>query len=164
LSRRVAPGEGPQFAAWVNASNPQGKKPAALRAFPTQATKGRLRLVRTGAVIAYHVAADEAAEFTLLHQFPLGDDDLQAISLVGTAGGFPTLFDVRLTDLHVRAGSLAQTPPLRLDKALGRSRAMVFTAFLIIALMFAGAWLYLRRNRRADTSAPMVTPAERDEP
>jgi hypothetical protein len=165
FSRRMAPGEGPQFAAWLNVNNPQVKKPGAFRAFPTKATKGRLRLVRTGAVVAYHVAEDDAADFTYLHQFPFGDEDLQAISLVGSTGGPQHVFDVRLTDLCIRAVSVASAPAPSVQPApgAGRSRAMAFTACLLIAVVLAGIWLYVRRNSSAETASPRNTPAERDE-
>jgi hypothetical protein len=170
ISRRVTVDEGAQFTTWLNLPNPEAKKPKIfLRAFATESKKGRLRMVRTGAVVTYSIAKDGDAEFTRLHQFPAIDEDLQAVSLVGQTGGPQAAFDVRLTDLRVRvAADVDVEPPLIVipEKAKQNLLMVGILAFLALALILVAiaAWLYVRRKSLDRPAPPVVTGTKQEAP
>jgi hypothetical protein len=110
LSRRVSR-QGRQFFTFLSLEDYPAVKDQALgQLFPATATTGRLRLARTGEMIAYH-AAEGDGEFKLLDSYRMGREDLQDVRLVAQTGGPRAAIDVRFTDFHVRADSLNVSVP-----------------------------------------------------
>lgn len=74
--------------------------------FPVKEKTGRLRLVRTGAEIAYYLAEGAGDDFTLLTTHAFTADDLKDVRLYGHTSNLKAALDVRFKDLHIRAASL----------------------------------------------------------
>jgi hypothetical protein len=74
--------------------------------FPVKEKSGRLRLVRTGADIAYYLAEGENDDFTLLTTHSFSADDLKDVRLYGHTSNPKAALDVRFKDLDIRAASL----------------------------------------------------------
>src|SRR5262249_37762453 len=121
-----------------------GKNHQRFKQFPTQIKKGRLRLVRAGSVLSYSVAEDGSDQFTLLQEFPFSTDPIQEIRLTATPNENQEPYDVRVTDLRVRAGALQLSHSGRIESKSWLILAL--TLLLAVALSFAG-WFALRKRR-----------------
>lgn len=110
LNRRVVPGDGAQYFSWLTLG-PADTGKRHLRARPTQAKSGRLRLARDGNDLSY-LAAEGDSAFKLLDKFPLGPEDVKEVRIVGSTGGEKAALDVRVRDLRVRAAALLKPPEL----------------------------------------------------
>lgn len=151
LSRADWPG--PMFTIWVHLSDEGAAKPKVdnMKTFPTTLTKGRLRMVRTGSLLAHYVADAEGGEFTLLDEHPFGAEELERVRIGGYTGGVAAALDFRITDLRIRAQSLptfpAAAPPPR------KGRLAVALAAALAATFAAGVWLFARKYRRRPSQA-----------
>jgi serine/threonine-protein kinase len=145
LSRQMGPKIGPHFGTWVTLwDETAGKNHQRFKQFPTQIKKGRLRLVRAGSVLSYSVAEDGSDQFTLLQEFPFSTDPIQEIRLTATPNENQEPYDVRVTDLRVRAGALQLSHSGRIESKSWLILAL--TLLLAVALSFAG-WFALRKRR-----------------
>jgi DNA-directed RNA polymerase subunit RPC12/RpoP len=141
-----------------------------LRTFPsTGAATGRLRLVRTGSVLAHSAAEGTANEFLFLRQHPFGADDVKAVRVGGYTGGPNAALEVRVTDLRVRADSMpgmpevpgvpeppgvpGAQPPTPKPGGKGWLGAALVLG-LVLALGALGLWLLARRGRPGQMPAP----------
>ncbi len=155
ISRRIG-AEGSQFTAWRVLRDENAAEPEDVRwhAIDTTAKVGRLRLKRTGSVLAYAVAEGPDGEFTLLRQFPFGAENLKALRLVGGTGGPRVALEVRFTDFHVRAEALpnldalqaAASQPSAEDRKRSRP-ALVVLAIIVGVVTGVAAWVYARQRR-----------------
>jgi hypothetical protein len=104
LNRRIAP-KGPQYFTALNLGpGDTGKRQS--RVTPTKVKAGRLRLVRTGADLAYLAAEGNDETFKLLDTFALGTEDVKDVRVIGSLGNDKASLDVRFIDLHIRADAL----------------------------------------------------------
>jgi hypothetical protein len=87
-----------------------GKPDKRAHLFPVKQKTGRLRLVRTGANIAYYLSEGAEKDFTLLTTQPFGADDLKDVQIFGQTSSTKAAFDVRITGLHIAAASLVRKP------------------------------------------------------
>jgi DNA-directed RNA polymerase subunit RPC12/RpoP len=136
--------------------------------FPAQANKGRLRLVRTGASLAYFAADGDDAELTFLREYPFGEEDVSHVRLVGTTGGPPAALDVRFTDLSIRTGKAAPRPAVAAQNSAapprkGRFAVPVFVgvAILLGVIMALAVW---RHRRQAVAEEASAHAAQSEEP
>jgi hypothetical protein len=119
LSRMVSGTKGPMLVAWSSLWNQAaGKNVSRVREVTAGAPTGRLRLVRTGGLLAHYVAEGPGEDFKLLQEEPFPTDDLKDVRLVAATGSPEAALDVRLTDLRIRATAIANaeavtkvTPP-----------------------------------------------------
>jgi hypothetical protein len=171
MSRGIGPGAGPQFIPWMTVWDPGSAKNAYRDdAFPAQGKGGRLRLERTGSMLAYYASEGLSNEFTLIQRYPFGADDVRQVRAVGLLSGPNASLDVRVTDLRIRAQSApeppasqppasqppASQPPASQPPASG-SRGWVAAAMLLVLITIlcgVGLWLYLRQWRLADKAPP----------
>jgi hypothetical protein len=160
LARRTDAKGGKQFSTWTVL----GKK-APYAAQPTNASVGRLRMVRTGAALSYYVSEGIDAPFLFVEQRPLGAGDVKEIQLTGTTGGGKVGLDGRFTDLRIRAGSLSAELAAASDDAISDPTAprrwgrleLLGTLLTLLLLIAAGLWLYARQRRdRKTRSVPAV--------
>ena len=91
----------------------KGKEQVAVKNIPSEAMTGRLRLVRAGGVLYYFAAEDWSDNFTLLHTAEFGAKDLKSVRVVAATGGPGAAFDVRATDLRIRAEAFPRDPSPR---------------------------------------------------
>ncbi len=113
---------------------------------PTQATKGRLRLKRSGSTLHYLVADGDSETFSETRQAEFTTGDLSQVYFVAQTGGSPTKVDVLWTGIDIRAEKLvrsfeAQSSPHWVTWAAGIA---VVGAMALVAV----AWIRLRRGRR----------------
>jgi hypothetical protein len=156
LSRAVQAAKGGQFltftAEWQEGEGKHLKRGSGADA---QAKSGRLRLVREGPTLFFY-AADGAADFRLLRQYGFTTETLRDVRVVANTDGLKAAFDVRVTDLRIRAASAPGLPVPGLPKELAPAQAAndgrralrlgAFGALLGAALL--GVWLFIRRRRR----------------
>jgi serine/threonine protein kinase len=162
LSRIITGMEGKTlFQAWQSVWNGVGgKKRERVDPFPTTAKSGRFRLARTGAVLSYYVAENDAGDFTLLCQYPFSEEDLKAVNLAGSTGDVTAALDVRFTDLRIRAQSLPRLP----EAAPPKSGLRVWSLAALLGLLFflvtvpLAVWFAVRRGRRAGQTAEPFPP------
>jgi DNA-directed RNA polymerase subunit RPC12/RpoP len=159
-SRRISKWAGPQFLAWVRRFE-NGKDSPKFKEFPAQSPRGWLRVVRTGATVAFYAADGPDGLFTLLQRYPFSSEPVESIRISGSTGGPKAALDVRVTELTVRGESLKITDDSALPVAIGSGGAAIV---LVLALVFAvvlGVLLAVRRRRR---SAPKAAPSLPVEP
>jgi hypothetical protein len=169
LSHRVQAAGGTQFLAWVSLWDEQaGNSRSKGRGFSTPAKGGRLRLARTGSTLSYSGSAGPDAEFVVFQQFPFGDEDLQAVRLIGATDDAQGALDVRVTDFHVRAESLpnlpAAAPPKDGSQGWLVAAALLGLVIALPLLVALGLQLYAGRGRGAGkppVDAPVPPPRAR---
>jgi DNA-directed RNA polymerase subunit RPC12/RpoP len=144
-----------QFLSWFQLSREGSDKPYRdeLRVFPSAGMAARLRLVRTGSVLAHYVAEGAGDNFILLRHHPFGTEDVKAVRLGGQTSG---TLDARIIDVHVRADSLPDMPevPLAAQEAGKKIWLVLITALLFLALAFSARWLYVRRRSAMPATGP----------
>jgi DNA-directed RNA polymerase subunit RPC12/RpoP len=173
LSRVVQPNDTTRFTSfgWKNVES----KVTHFKAFSTKAKKGRLRLVRTGAVLAYYAAEEASDDFVFLFEHPFGEEDLKRVCIAGGTGGPKASVDIRVTDFRIRADSIPRMPatnaatPVPPAHIGSQSTGHWLVALLVVlggifcSAMLLGIWLFLRRGPRPDAPtarAPKDKPAK----
>jgi Protein of unknown function (DUF1583) len=156
LSRRMV-NQGPQFAAWVARFDEKDKPDHKERAIATEATTGRLRLARRGGELSYYVAEGTDGDFALLHQTPIGEQDLHDLMLVTYTHNPRAFLDGRFRNLRIRMGSLPRSEAA--PEKQTRPRRWLWAAVLmgVILLLLIGLTFFLRR-RRSGVVTPHGTP------
>ena len=139
------------------------KEQITTQTFPTGTTKGRLRLVRAGAVLHFLAAEDGDDDFELLHSAEFGVKDLKSVRLTAATGGPNAAFDVRITDLRIHAEGFTHEPAMAPAARLDRKLVLFFVISGSVLLAGAGlAYVILRRRmnrsmvRVAPDAAPLV--------
>ncbi len=155
---RGAGREGKKFVTWFERSKEVAGKPQTeLHYFPTQTNSGRLRLVRTGPLLSHYVAEESSSDFKLLQQHLFGAEEVMNVRLGGQTGGPESSLEARITDLHIRTGSLpansgnssaAQSGWVLIAESLGSGTSIALLSGL-------GLWLYVRHNRRTEGRLPL---------
>jgi serine/threonine protein kinase/predicted RNA-binding Zn-ribbon protein involved in translation (DUF1610 family) len=153
LSRRVAVEQGqPGVLAWRQIRSPVTLTLRQLgHGIVNPVRSGRLRLVRSGSVLACYVAEGVDGPFQLLQRYSFSADDLKDIRIAGSTGSATASLHARITDLQVRAQRLAG----------GERPSSGGALWLVLALagLWAGAaswggWLLVRQRRPAETLRP----------
>jgi len=144
-----------QFLTWFQQSREGSDKPYRdeLCAFPSAGMAARLRLVRTGSVLAHYVAEGVDDKYTLLWHHPFGTEDVRTVRLGGQTSGF---LDARMIDVRVRADSLPEMPdvPLAAQQSGVKLWLLVMTSISFSALVSLGIWLYVPRRGALPATIP----------
>jgi serine/threonine protein kinase len=106
LRRQSGIREGTRFLALMRREDGNGGKHKGLA---TTAKSGRLRFVRADDALSCYVSENVDDPFTFLRRYSFGKKDVKEVRITGTAGP-EAVFDVRATDLRVRADSLPNVP------------------------------------------------------
>jgi hypothetical protein len=120
---------------------------------PTQATSGRLRLVRVGPILHYQLAEGDSKTFREMFVSEYGAEDLEFVRISATTGGSKKPVDMLWKDLSVRAKGLPGW--VGLDSKSKRTppwiTAVLVSAALLLGLMGLVWWLASSRGdgRRA---------------
>jgi serine/threonine protein kinase len=159
---------GSRFSRWYHLSDDAGKPLAddSKDYRPTRAMKGRLRMVRNGAVLSHYAAEDPAEEFTLLGQHPYGAEDVRHVRFGGITGGPKAALDFRITDLRIRATSVPEAAPPP-PPAMGREWLLIALAVSFVLTLSLGAWHLVRRclaNDAGSTDHVLPVPEELEKP
>jgi hypothetical protein len=169
-TRRIVENGHSNFAGWVTwfdrAGKPSDHKG---KVVITDATTGRLRLVRTGGELFFYASKSTDEELVLLNQISIGEVELDELRLIGFTGGPRATLDARLWDLRIRTGPFARPPAIPADPAVppdpadatnaGSHVALIAVAALgcAFALLAALALVFrLRRSRAKPASTPVV--------
>jgi hypothetical protein len=146
---RAAIRQGPQYLTWLTLwSEAAGKAQRRFDPFPAAGKAGKLRLVRTGPVLSYQVAAADAQEFTVLQEYPFSGDDLTDVRLTATTGGPQAALDLRVLDCRIRAASVAEAAAVPSPEA-PRGKPWLPPALAVfgaLALLLAGGFVLYRRR------------------
>src|SRR5262249_210007 len=124
---------------------------------PTNATAGRLRLVRVGGEVSYFASDHPNAELRLLNQLPIGEQEMEDLRLIAFTGGPRATIDVRFSDLHIRMGNLPR--PTEAPKP-ARPKGWLGTAAVLgmVLLLLVGLGL-IRSRRRPRQDGPSTSTA-----
>ena len=119
--------------------------------FLAKEPSGRLRLVRTGARLDFLASDGASKQFTQVYTDVFGKKDLKNVRVLAATAGPGVSWDVRITDLHIRAESLlkATGPVTPTPTAPGFDPLLIFMAIGAVFLVLAsalGAWLLLRKR------------------
>ncbi len=146
IARRMAAKGGTQFSAYVVGGG--------FKAFPTDAKRGRLRMIRTGSDMSFFKAEGTENIFTYLHRLPFKAHDLMNIELAGVTSSPDAALDIRFSDLRIRAGNSVDTiPPPAPERQNGWTIVLML---LIVLALLSGLVLALwlsRRGRDANKAA-----------
>jgi hypothetical protein len=139
------------------------------RQAPAAAPTGRLRLVRGGATLGFYTIDGPGDEFTFLHSYDFGTGDLKNVRVLGSTGGPGVLFDVRVTDISIRAEGLPKAPSAAVAAAPPRApesarsgwlgAVLALLALSVAAVVSLGAWYYARARRRPAPAREVAAPA-----
>jgi hypothetical protein len=77
----------------------------------TEASRGRLRMTRTGSELVFSAAEEESNEFKQLRQVTFVAAPLKSVRVVADQGKSHQEIDVMLERLQIRSGALASTMP-----------------------------------------------------
>jgi hypothetical protein len=108
----------------------------------TQATSGKLRLIRTGSMLAYRVAESSSEAFHDLFEAEIGEDDISMVRFAADNGGSATLVDVRIVEVKIAsddAGAPDMLPPRP-------SRWPLWTGIGVGVVALAGGYWFWRRR------------------
>jgi serine/threonine protein kinase len=156
---RTMTNNGPRHLAWVTLwDEAAGKNQQKAHGIPAEAKAGRLRLVRTGSLLAY-LASEGGEDFTHVQDFAFGAEDLSDVRLVGSTGGPRAALDVRVTDCCIRAASLPGVPAAAPAAAGGRHGSLVALAVLFGIVVLAAAGFFARRRLAGKRTVPGPLPA-----
>src|SRR5262249_51521551 len=133
------------------------------RSSPVAPKSGRMRLIRNGLVLTYLIAGEGDADFTVIDEAPLTDEDLKTISFIAQTGSPKAAFDVRFLDVRIRADEftgLSETATAEGATPGGEKKGWRGAVALIAVLVIAGAALgvVLYRRRRSPTALPTAVP------
>jgi hypothetical protein len=132
--------------------------------FPAAASTGRLRLVRKGPTLSFFTS-EPPADFKLVETSAFGTEDLKNVRVLGSTGGPGASFDVRVSDLSIRAEGLPKRPAAAARLAADGRKwplALLVLAGLAAAVTVSlGTWYYTRTRRRPVPAgpAPAAVPA-----
>jgi hypothetical protein len=135
------------FLTWVR--NRHAPKPLQ-QTFPTEATTGRLRLVRSGDELSFLTSVGVDQPFQLLLTYRFGAEEVQKILICGTTGGEKAQIDLRISDLLIRADAIPGALPE--EGGRGWLLAGLFVALTVGAILALGLWL--RKRGSAAGQAP----------
>jgi hypothetical protein len=126
----------------------------ATRRSPATERAGRLRLVRSGPTLSFFTSEGEGKDFTLLSTAEFGTTDLKNVRILGSTSWEGNLFDVRVTDVRVRAEAFVRAGEEARPATASAVRWWLIGGVAFLVLMLAvtvslGAWYYTRRRRRA---------------
>ncbi len=173
--RRVTQ-RGNDFFVWRSLkSDMSGRNEQISASRPTSAMNGRLQLVRKGSTIAANVAEGPGGEFTLLKEYPFGDEDVNDVAIVAATGGPEAALDVRITDFMIRATSFPSTAADKVvavptgttvpnnlgdDTAKGKLAAVLLIGLLITVSIAFALWFVVRRRPGVVVSDDNVNKSE----
>lgn len=124
-----------------------------------KAKSGKLRLVRTGAELFYYMSDGANEDFALLQKSDFGAKDLRNVRVLASTGEPLAAFDVRVSDLRIRADAFAKEAPLAILPAPpAPPRGQWLIALLIgggvaVTLPFILAAALILRSRRHSAAA-----------
>lgn len=130
---------------------------------PTQATAGRFRLKRSGSLLAYYVAEGLNGEFVLLRQFPFGPENLREVRMCASTGGPRSSFDLRVTEVSIRAEALTNLDEFQAGGASPLQKALWWLGGILLGLVLSllRLWLWNRRRRRTPRrTATLAVPGQ----
>jgi hypothetical protein len=137
-----------------------------VKTVPSTSPAGKLRLRRTGSLVQFLTAEGDDPEFRRVDETEFGTADLCYLQFGGNTGGSRAGLDLRLLDFTVRAEELPGVPEPSPDQAAdpaqaggqagGKGRLVVslLVGLAVAGSLAVGAWLYLRRIRRATGEQP----------
>lgn len=119
---------------------------------------GRLRIVRSGAMLHYFVVDGPGEEFWEIDRVPTVTNDVEELWLTLERGGAPAAAEVIWKDMVVRAQSFRGEG----GRPDSRMRMVVFLATLFLAVVGTGGALYwwYRRKRKASQPPAQTPPAD----
>jgi RNA polymerase sigma factor (sigma-70 family) len=139
-----------QFMTWFQLSDEADGKPLKdeLRVIAATANKGKLRLVRTGPVLASYVAEDPGKDFVLLRHHPFSTADVKHIRLGAQTGGPDASLEALVLDLRVRADALLDQPAASVP--VGSLRGLLGALLIVVLALGTCLLLGVRLYRNAD--------------
>jgi hypothetical protein len=153
VTRAVADGT-ERFVAYHVWNEDPGNQLTDAKVYLPGAKSGRLRLVRTAAVLSYFVAEGANADFRLLQTSAVHEMDVKEFRIAGQTVDAKASLDARVTDLRVRTGVVPATPvvPEAPPVAPTESRWKLWLAAAIVGFLCV-ALLCVRLLRRAKSRA-----------
>ncbi len=166
VGRRVAR-DGTHFSCWQRVSDakaPSGQAEKYNPKQPTRAKTGRLRLQRSGVMLTYLASEGLDGEFIQLGHWQFSKADLHEIRLVASPGGGPNAaYDIRYTDLRLRAESVPNAPGAPTAAPPSRGKFWLPVAlFGVGILLLVGVWLLWGRRSFTEPEAELAS--VQDEP
>jgi serine/threonine protein kinase len=157
------------FGLWFHLTDPGGGKPEwdESRQFPTQAMKGRLRLVRKGQLISHYAAEETSDTFKPLFEHPFGTEDVRAVRLGGLTGGTRASLDFRIIDLRIRTQGFVDLPETVAQAGSAPGGGWLFMGLVLVAVLTGPLalvlWRSARRRRREHAFPPPANGQARPE-
>jgi hypothetical protein len=140
------------------ASTPVGgkRKHSGGKPLATEARSGKLRLVRSGPIVSYLVAEGDSYEFRQVYQRELGTEDLEIVRFAADNGGSPTMVDVRLKSLAIRADEFPGE--VKKQTIVKRKRWPLWLAVGLLGAILAagGGWWWWRKSRQRTIASALA--------
>jgi hypothetical protein len=163
ISRSMSRTNGQRFVSWSSLwDEAEGRQRIESNNTATRATTGRLRLVRSGVEVFYGVSEGFEGEFTYFKKSLFGVEDIRNVRIMTSTGGKEASYDVRVTDLRIRADEIPNMPEVpaaaKVELQEGAPppppprRGWIVAAVLLgvglLVLLGAalGMWFYLQRR------------------
>lgn len=119
-------------------------------AWAAKEKSGRLRLLRQGPMLFFHTSdGDKNLRFFFEQEF--GVKDLKNVRVLASTGGAAASFDVRITDLHIRADSFVRpiVPATAMPPDAGPDWLAIAAGGFAAVLLLLVVWFYVRKRRGA---------------
>jgi MYXO-CTERM domain-containing protein len=129
------------------------------RQFPSEATAGRLRLMRRGSVVTYAVADGGSDDFRRLWDWEVGTADIKVLRLQAENQKSDAPLDVRFLDLEIRSGQSFAKDGTPLVSEGGSKGGLVAIEILTLAVLVILLALWRRRRRRDRGAAAAQNPS-----
>lgn len=117
--------------------------------FDAGASRGRLRLKRTGSFLHYLAAMGDSKEFLELRAIEFGTEPLKWVGILGDTGGSEEPITVRITKLTIRADDLPISPSASQGSSIWNIWFLVGAVGVLIVI---GAGVQSWRQRRSMAS------------
>jgi hypothetical protein len=142
---------------WAEAWNKEPPASSRVVTQPTEVRRGKLRLVRQGAVLSHLVADAGEDTFRELYQWEFGTNEVIIVRLLATNYDTPVGVDARLVDLRIRARSMKHDPAAASMPRGPRSRGWLALALLASpAISFACSHCGKNLRARANLAGKTV--------
>jgi hypothetical protein len=144
IARIVRP-DGAQIYNFHHATTPaDGKRQHRSEFLHTQVPFNKLRLVRTGTNLIYQFAQGDSNVFQDAHEVELGTEDLETVRFAADNGGSPTLVDVRIKAVNIKADEFGM--PRSLPPSSNRGWWLA-SGLVVLVMAGGGYWFWLHKRQ-----------------
>jgi Protein of unknown function (DUF1583) len=153
IARRTHPAKGNVYATNRSFKNPEREDVHSVKFFPTEVSKGMLRLVREGSTLTFCAKEPEDHTFRELRRVTFVDQPIANVRVTADPGKSLGELDVRIHSLLIHSGNLAASVP----NTTSSGNSFIWLAMGGCCLLGCGvylAWRTMRKGNGGEINTP----------